>query len=370
MALDPTLLRKAAPAASRPAPWWRPRARLAPRERRLLLEQLALMLDTGTALHAALDALTRQPGSAVLRGVVTGLRDDLAAGRTFSQALAGQPHAFDGACVNLVAAAEQGGFLPEVLAELVRLEERREALHKAIVAALAYPALLLALSLGVVVFVLVGVFPRFGALFQGLGDQLPPVTRLMLAASEGLRQHWPWLALAVPVLAAAVHLALRRPALRARLDRLWLSLPGLGPLLARLQLLRVLRVMGLSLQRGVPIVAAIRASREVVANRAFRALMADLDESVQSGSGLAPAFQRSPFVPPLAAQMLATAEASGRLPPVMLRLADHYETALARQLQLAGKLAEPVMLLVMGAMVGLIVSGLILPIFRLSRVVH
>ncbi len=373
MALDTARLRSAPRTAPRP-PWrrwpagWR--GRVTGRDRMAFFEQLALLLDTGTALHAALEVLARQTGQPALRRVIAALGEEVANGRTFSQALAAQPAVFGRASVNLVAAAEQGGFLPEVLTELVRLEARREALRQALVAALAYPLTLLLLSVAVVGFILVSVFPRFGALFERLGDQMPPITRGMLWGSELLRGHWPWLLAALALLAVALAHGLRRPALRERLDRWALRLPGLGPLLAQWHLLRLLRVMGLSLARGVPIVATLRASREVTANRAFRAFVADLDDSVQAGGGLAPVLERHPFLPPLAVQMLTTAEASGSLPPVLLRLADHYEAALTRRLALLGKLAEPVMLVVMGAMVGLIVSGLILPIFRLSRVVH
>ena len=154
-----------------------------------------------------------------------------------------------------------------------------------------------------------------------------------------------------------------------RLDWAKLNLPLVGAIFSQLYLVQSLRVLSLSLNNGVGIIDSLHACREVVSNRLFRKLISNVEEHVQQGGGVAAGFENSSFIPPIVEQMIRTGESTGNLPKVLSRLSDYFETELSNRLQTLSRLAEPVMLLVMGGVVGLIVSSLILPIFKLSRAV-
>jgi type II secretory pathway component PulF len=339
------------------------------RDRMAFTERLALLLETGTPLHGALQALRQQAGSPAMQAMIGELAADVETGQRFSQALARHPEVFSTTYTNLVAASEGGGFMHEVLEQLLTEEQKREELRNTIVSALTYPAFLTLFSVGVVVFVLVVVFPKFGEMFARIHDQLPATTIALMWLSDMMRQYWWQLLAATGLIGVGIVRGLSSAAGRNFVDGLKLRMPGLRDVFVQLYLTQSLRVMGLSLGHGVPIVEALRSTRDVVKNRIFRDLFVSVELSVQEGNTITSAFEQSDFIPDLVKQMIGTAEASGSLAPVLGRVAEHYERELGRKLATLSKLAEPVMLLIMGVLVGVIVSSLILPIFKLSKAV-
>jgi type II secretory pathway component PulF len=339
------------------------------RERDFFTEQLALLLETGTALHAALAILQHQVDNPALRSVLGQVQADIAAGQSFSQALTQHPAVFSVTYVKLVAAAEGGGFLPEVLTELVAMGENREQLQRKVLSAFSYPAFLAVFSLVVVVFVLVVVFPKFAEMFGAIRDRLPVTTVALMAASDLVRQHWVLLLALCAGAGGGLRYWLGTPEGRIAMDRMKLATPWLGGIFVRLYLSQTLRVLSLSLSHGVPMVDALIACRDVVRNTVFQRFLADVERGVREGRGLSVGFQEAGFIPSLARQMVATGEETGNLPKTMERVATFYESELKRRLETFARLAEPVMLLVMGVVVGVVVSSLILPIFKLSRAV-
>jgi type II secretory pathway component PulF len=339
------------------------------RDRTFFTEQLALLLETGANLYQALRLLRELTANPAMAAVVDQLLADVAEGRPFSQALAKHPRVFPPTYVNLVAASESGGFMHKILVELKAMEEKRAALKNTLVSALSYPAFLLLFSFAVVVFVLVAVFPKFDKLFASIHDQLPATTKLLMGTSDLLVDHWQYVLLATGGAAAAVARWVTSGTGRATIDRLLLRLPYVRNIFGELYIVQALRVISLSLANGVPMVETLRACQDVVQNTVFRAFLGGVEKLVQEGGGLARAFEQAPFVPAIAKAMIRTAEESGALAPVAARIAEYYEQELARRLKTISRLAEPIMLLVMGAVVGLLVSSLILPIFKLARAV-
>ncbi|MBK7616689.1 MAG: type II secretion system F family protein [Burkholderiales bacterium] len=348
--------------------WLAPRVGL--RERMLFTERLLLLLDTGVSLHEGLRELRAQETHPRVALALDALLATILEGQPLSAAMAQQPGMFDATYVNLVAAGERGGFLPQVLQQLLELDEKSDKLRTMLGSALSYPAFLIVFSMATIIFVLVGVFPKFTVLFERIHDDLPWTTRVLMAASDSLRGHWPWWLGGLTLGLVALIVWLQRPLTRGRIDGLKLRLPGVRSLFTKIYLSQTLRVMGMSLAHGVPLVDAIRACQDLVGNSVFRQFMVDLRLRVTEGSGVALGFSQASFVPPMVQQMIATGENTGSLAKVMSRVADFYDRELARQLALVSRLVEPVMLLVMGALVGLIVASLILPIFKLSRAVH
>ncbi len=339
------------------------------RDRMAFTEQLSLLLETGMPLHSALKAIRQQASNPAMRKIIEELVADIESGQRFASALAKHPQLFSTTYVNLVSASEGSGFLHKVLEQLLAEEEKREELRNTVVSALTYPAFLMGFSVLVVVFVLIVVFPKFAEMFARIQDQLPVTTLALMALSEFLRVYW-WQVLVAMVAAFALFYRwVKSSAGKTLLDKWKLSVPGIRGIFVQLYITQSFRVLSLSLAHGVSIVDALEATRDVVDNTLYRDMLRRVERSVQEGGTIAAGFTDNSFIPELANQMVTTAEASGNLAPVLARVAAHYERELSRRLQTLSKMAEPVMLLVMGLVVGVLVSSLILPIFKLSKAV-
>ncbi|MDX1516078.1 MAG: type II secretion system F family protein [Woeseiaceae bacterium] len=338
-------------------------------DRMFFTEQLALLLETGESLYAALGIIAKQTENAELTRIIEDIAEGIGEGKSFGSALAQHDKVFSSTYVNLIAASESGGFMHEVLQQLLEMDQRREKLRSTIVSAATYPLFLIAFSIAVVVFVLVVVFPKFGTMFHSIYEQLPATTKGLMAISELLRSYW-WLLLAsIAALATGLLQWVRSEPGRATIDGWLLRLPGVRDIFVQIYLVQSLQVMSLSLRNGVSVMDSLEACRDVVRNTVFRSLITAVEEKVQAGAGVAAGFDEADFVPELARHMIATGEQTGNLGKVMGRVGDYYETQLGKKLEMVTKLAEPIMLLVMGIVVGVIVSSLILPIFKLSRAV-
>jgi len=344
--------------------------RITTKERMFFTEKLALLLETGNSLHASLSSLEQQADKPAMRELTAALAEDIANGFSFSQALARHPDTFSHTYINLVAASETGGFMHQVLEQLLEMDDKREKLRSTLLSALSYPAFLLVFAVGVVIFVLAVVFPKFKDMFSTIYDQLPSTTRFLMGVSDILQSQWPTLLGILLTATLSYRYWAKSSRGRYNIDRLKLNLPVIGPIIAKLYLVQSLRVMGLSLSNGVSVADTLQACREVIDNHLFHQFIVDVEARVQEGGGLAAGFRESDFIPPVVEQMITTGEETGNLPRVMSRLADFYEREMARQLATFNRLIEPIMLLVMGGVVGLLVSSLILPIFKLSRAVH
>ncbi len=342
------------------------RSSLSSKDRMFFTEQLALLLETGTALHAALKLMKTQMENPAMRDIVDAIALDISEGMTFSHALSKHSQLFSTTYVSLIAASENGGFMHEVLVQLLEMEEKREQLKSTLSSALSYPGFLVFFSIAVVIFVLVVVFPKFTEMFTKIQDRLPVSTKFLMAASDVLIHQWYWVCGILVGLFMAGMYWLRTDAGRTWVDQFKLKTPGIKSIFIQLYLLQVMRVMSLSLGNGVNIVDALKACSDVVDNKIFQQFLVQVEETVQEGNGIAHGFRQSEIMPELAKQMITTGEETGNLPKVMARIADFYERELGKKVNKISKMAEPVMLIVMGLVVGLIVSSLILPIFQLS----
>jgi len=346
------------------------RRNLGVKDRMFFTERLELLLATGIPLHDSLLSLARQAGADELQQILRDLAESVASGRSFSQGLAQHPQSFSSTYVNLVAAGEQGGFLPEVLAQLREMDARREELRSTLISAFSYPAFLLVFSLLVVVFVLVLVFPKFEDIFRMIGDDLPITTRLLMALSDLLRLYWaPVLAGIAGLVAVAWHFGDATKAAQT-LDRWLLRIPVVRDVAVQYQLVQLMHLLSLSLAHGVPLLDALRASADALPTPRFNDFVKQLQTRVIEGRGVASGFEEADFLPELVPQMIATGESTGSLPLVTGRVADFYERELRKRLEFVAKIAEPLLLLVMGTIVGVIVASLLLPIFKVSTVVR
>lgn len=339
-------------------------------QRMIFTERLSLLLQTGVSLLEALKVMQQQTDETMVANILGSLTSTISEGESFSVALAKHPEMFSGTYISLVSAAETGGFLPQVLEQLLKMDEKTTQLRSNITTALSYPAFLIVFSVLVVVFVLVVIFPKFEDLFASIHDQLPLSTIVLMALSSFLRQYW---AILLPVLgvgAWATAFWARSDSGKETLDRMKLSLPLVSDIYIKIYFTQMLSVLGLSLTNGVPLTVALKACQDVVSNSIFAKFIEDLRHHVNEGMGLSAGFQNSPFVPPMVRQMISTGEQTGNLGFVMARVAAFYEREITKRITVLSKAIEPLMLIVMGVVVGLIVASLVLPIFKLSRAVH
>jgi len=347
-------------------PWGR---RVSGKDLIYFTSQLSLMLEVGTALTDAVSALERQTANPALRAILREMEKDMEGGQSLSASLGRHPTVFDGVFVSMVRAGETGGYLKDALERVVEMREKREALIAQVRTALAYPIILAVVSAFVVVFVLTGVLPKFMPLFAGKESILPASTRMLMAMSQSIRGYWWAWILGLGALAAGGTAALRSPPGHWLRDKLALTLPVVGPLTNKVLTGQLLRTLGHLLESHVALLDALQVTRMTLQNRFYRRLVERVDEVVQGGGRLAHAFRDFTYMPPAVRQMIATGEESGNLFPVMLRLARHYDQEIEQELKRVAALIEPLALIILGAIVGVIVASVILPLFKMAHAI-
>ncbi len=340
------------------------------KDRIFLFQQIQLLLQTGTPLYAGLNALQVQAEKPEIKELLGNLVSTIDEGKSFSYALSKYPDVFSSTQINLISASEEGGFMAQVLQQILEMEERREKLRNTMMSAISYPGFLALFSFAVVGFVLVVVFPKFSELFAKIHDTLPVTTKSLMWISDMLINHWITILLIFSGLLMFITYWLRSKSGRMLMDNVKLKFPVIKNVFTQVYLVQSLRVMSLSLGNGVSVMDTLSDCKNTVQNSLYQSFLTNVENKVQEGNGVSSGFSEVDFIPPLVKQMITTGEETGNLPIVMGKIADHYETELLKYLQTLSKLAEPIMLMVMGGLVGIIVSSLILPIFSLSRAVH
>ena len=329
--------------------------------------QLALLMETGSSLTETLAALESQIRNRVLQGAVHDLSSDVQSGKMLSTALAKHPRIFSNVYISMVRAGEMGGFLVEMLQRLVQILKLKHGLATKVKSAMAYPAVLSIMSVGVVIFMMTFVLPRFASLFEGKEAILPLTTRLLIALAGFMVGYWPLiLGGLVGLLVGAVYLG-RSEAGRLFLQRLILRLPLIGPVCKLIYGARLLRTLGVMLESGIPLLDGVDVTRGTVGNVEFADFLSTVSENVKEGKNLSEPFSRSNLFAPAVKQMVHTAEMTGNSGIVMVKLADHYDEEVEVQLKTLTSLLEPAIVVVMGSVVAFIAMSLFLPLFKISR---
>jgi general secretion pathway protein F len=340
---------------------------------RLFSQELALLLDAGVPLLEALATLREKdaarPQSALLDRVLERLRE----GQPLSAALTAEPAAFDPLFVAIVSASERTGQLPMALRNHAAYLAWSESLRSRLAAALVYPAMLLATGSAVVLFLLIYVLPRFAGVFDGLGSDLPAASRALIGLGVWTAAHPDVIAASILGLAAAAAAVLIqarwRRALRDRAIELLMSSPGLGPRLRTVALARLYRALGMLLSAGITVVAALRLLDGLLPERLAAALRAAGAE-VGNGRRLSESLQAQALATPVAMRMLRVGESSGELPLMLERAAAFHDEEIARLADLVTRAVNPVLMLIMGVVIGGIVVLMYMPIFALMEQVQ
>ena len=335
----------------------------------LVSRQLATMLRAGMPLVRAFDIVASGARTAALAAVVQGVRSEVAAGSSLSRALAKYPAQFSSLYCHLVAAGEQSGTLDAMLARIAADQERAEAIKRKVKKALTYPSLVVVSAVVVCAILLIHVVPQFESVFASAGADLPAFTRFVIRCSE-LLQAWWWAALLA--LAAAVVgfvVAKRRsPAFRAALDRIALRTPVVGRILQQAAVARYARTLGTTIAAGVPLVDALGAVAESAGNVVFKAAILGVREDVATGRTVSESMRDQGPFPNMVVQMVAVGEESGSLDAMLAKVAEQFEAQTADAVDGLTTLIEPLMMAVLGVLVGGLVIAMYLPVFQLGNV--
>jgi type IV pilus assembly protein PilC len=329
--------------------------------------QLAIMIDTGITLSNALDGIAQQEQNPVLRQVLGELKQAVEGGDDFSNALARHPKLFDKTYISLVKASEATGTLGPMLERTAGYLRKDLETRNKIRAAMAYPMVMMFLAIGVTIFLLTYILPKFTPIFKAKGTELPKPTLIMMGVSDVMIGYW-YLWVAGLVLAVAGYLAAKRTERgRQLLDLVKIRLPILGPVFRKVIISRSVRTLGTMLASGVPMLEAIKLCGEVSGNYHYEKIWGKVRDQVTAGKRICEILAGNPLFPHILVQMIACGEETGKLDRVLQRVSTYYDHEVETAVKTATSLIEPMMIAVMGAVVGGIGLALLLPIFSLSR---
>lgn len=332
----------------------------------LFTRQLADLLESGLTLMRALDVSREQTEHPRVREVLTEVASRVRDGKSFSEALAIYPRIFSPLYVSMVRSGEVGGILGGVLARLADISEKDDEVYVKVRSALVYPALILLVGMGTVAVLLIVVIPKLVSLFEEVGQVLPLPTRILMAVSGWLASYW-WLVGLVGVGGAfLVSRGARSPARRLAIDRTKLHLPVWGALIKKVEIARFARTLATLLSHGIPILPALQVVVQATGNELLRGELQTIGEQLRGGATLSHGMRRGRLFPAAVTHMVAVGEESGALDRSLFKIAERYEREADRAVKLMTSLVEPLMILIVGAVVGFVVISMMLPIFQLD----
>lgn len=336
----------------------------------MFTRQLAVLVSSGTPLVQALGALERQTKDSAWREIVSGVRAKVEEGSTLSEAMAEHPQAFDAVARSLISAGESGGGFEIMLDRLAVLSRKQLHVRSALVGAMIYPALLICVAIGVLALMLLFVLPRFAGLFETLDVKLPPMTQFLMVCSDFLRGYW-W---SLPIAACGAFFAVRSwtrtTAGRRAIDATVLRLPAIGAIMRSFSVARIARVLGVLLAGKVPLLDALSLARQTVSNSKYVDLVARAEEAVTRGSNVSTVFAATDLVSPALCEAIRAGEQSGQMGPLLLNIADFLDEENEVVVKSLTSILEPVILIVLGVLVGFVALSMFLPLFDLTAAAH
>ena len=331
--------------------------------------QLAVMVDTGVNLTEALDSIAEQSENLALKAVVRDLSDEVKGGTEFSAALEKYPKIFNGLFVALMKASEASGTMGQMLQRVSDYMTQEREIRKRIKGAMTYPVCMLIFCVLVVVAMLVFVLPRFQKIYAGKSAVLPLPTRLLLGLSSAIVTYWPFILVGLAGLAFGLYLYFRSPGGRLLVHRTRISFPLIGSMYRKAYLARSLRTMGAMVSSGVGVLEGLEITAQASGNDVYAGIWRGLAERVKEGATISESLYDCRRIPRTISQMLEAGERTGKLGMVMDRVAKFCEDDLKVSVKTVTALIEPIMIVIMGCVIGGIAMALLLPIFSISKVI-
>ena len=336
----------------------------------VMTRQLATMIDAGLPLVDAFKLIANGFDNAAMRKTLHYVAEDLESGQPLREALGDQPHVFGELYVNMVHAGEKGGILDTVLNRLATYLEKTEALRGKIKSAMFYPVAVIVVAFLVTAVLMMFVIPQFQEIFAGFGQGLPGPTVFVINLSEGFRANWYWIFGSIIAVFFGFRAAYRRSErFHREVDRYLLRLPVFGPLLRKAAIARLSRTFATLMTAGVPMLDTLDTVARTAGNRIVQEAIQETQEAVEAGQRLSDPLEMTGVFPAMVTQMIAIGEEAGSLETMLSKIADFYEQEVDTAVDGLTDLLEPIIMVILGVVLGGLVIAMYLPIFQMGDVI-
>jgi type IV pilus assembly protein PilC len=332
--------------------------------------QLSTMISAGVPLAKSLATMGSQTNNAYFKTVIAGIAKDVEGGKTLADSLAKYPNVYSDVYVNMVRAGEAGGILDDILKRLAYQVEKDASIRKKIKSAMAYPVVILSITVIAFFGIMIFIIPKIGDILKDLGGEdaeLPVYTQAMLSTSDFLRSNSILLIVAFVVGVYLLRRYLKTPKGKLRLHQLLLRVPVLRTIIIKIAIARFARTFASLMSSGVTVLDALQVTGGAIGNKVIEAELKEAAKEVKNGKQLSEPLSRSVYFPPIVSQMLAVGEETGQIDTILVKVADFYEEEVDAVIDGVSSLIEPVMIIFLGGMVGIIAASVMGPIASLSQ---
>jgi general secretion pathway protein F len=344
--------------------------KIKPIEISTMTRQLSTLLAAGLPLVPSLNILVAQISQEYLKRVLAQIKEEVNEGSSLSQSLSHFPQIFPPFYVNMVRAGEASGTINLVLERLADFSERQQALRQKVTAAMMYPSIILVVGILMMLYLVTNVVPEITKVYEEMHQTLPFVTVFLIAVSGFFKNFWWAIFLMATICAVLTRYAITKTEQgKLAWDRMVLRMPLVGALTRKLAVARFSRTLGTLLQSGVPLLTALGIVKNVINNKLISNAIQEAIREVEQGQSLSVPLARNGLFPPIATEMIAVGEQSGNLEPMLYRISDAYEKEVETSIGMITSVMEPVMIIIMGLIVGFIVISVLLPIFEMNQLV-
>lgn len=331
----------------------------------LFTRQFSVLQDAGLPVLRALRILEKQMRPSALKNALIDVVDDVESGSTLSEAFGKHPRAFDRLYVNMVKAGEAGGALEVILQRLAEFKEKSQSLKRKVIGAMVYPAVVIMAAVGILIFIMVAIIPKFEKIFREFGLKLPALTQFLIDVSMWCSKYW-W---SLPLIPLGIWLLMKLIRLSRAgnyaLDRMTLWVPIIGKIVEKTVVARTMRTLGTLVSSGVPILESLAIVRETANNAVFERMFQRVYESIREGDTIAEPLRESRLVDDMVTNMIEVGEETGDLDTMLYKVADFYDEEVDTAVKSLISLLEPIMIIVLGGIIGTIVVALFLPMIGL-----
>ena len=327
--------------------------------------QFSTLQDAGLPVLRSLKILEGQMKPGALKNALMDIVDDVESGTSLSESFGKHPRCFDRLYVNMVKAGEAGGALETILQRLADFKEKSQSLQRRITGAMVYPVVVITVAVAILSFIMIYIIPKFEKIFRDFGMPLPELTRFLMSTSQWFAKYW----LVLPLIPLGIYLTLKLIRLNRVgnyiLDRMFLWIPIIGPLIEKTAIARTMRTLGTLVASGVPILESLAIVRETCTNAVFERMYQRIYESIREGETIAQPLRESKMVDDMVINMIDVGEETGDLDSMLYKIADIYDEEVNVMVEALLSLLEPIMIVVLGGVVGLIVIALFMPMLSL-----
>ena len=345
-------------------------ARVKPNDVSMMTRQLSTLVGAGFPLVSALDTLIPQTRSQVFKKILSKIKDSIVEGNSFARSLSLYPGTFSSLYINMVSAGETSGALEIVLERLADITEKQQALKHRIRSALAYPILMSFIGALVLFLLLTFIVPSITSIFEDMNQTLPAPTLFLIGLSNFFKIYWWVIFIVIGLMLIALRMMKKTVKGHYFFDKIILLLPGFGILTKKLAVARFARTLGSLLENGISMLPALGIVKNIVENVLIADIIEEASQEVGKGQGLGVSLAESKIFPDLSIQMIQVGEQSGELEAMLNKIATVFENEVETTVMSMTSLLEPLMILIMGVIVGFIVLSICLPIFEMNQLVR